>query len=222
MMRGIARSRGLRRTLLVESLEGRQLLSGASHPAAEVRRAALPAIAIPAGGFVPMFDGKDLNGWVNPYDSGRAYAKNGEVFLAGPKKFFLVSLNTYQNFVLEADVKIPVAGNSGFQFRSRYGHDLVRGYQADVDSTPRNWAGGLWFEGRNWIARPSHPAPVKVGRWNHYVVSAIGNHIQISVNGVTTVDVHSDIDSSGHIALQDHGGEGVYAFRNVMIDDLGG
>ena len=182
--------------------------------------AAAPA---PGGtGFVPMFNGTNLDGWVNPYDWGRAaVAKNGDILLTGSKNFFLVSKQTYQNFIVEADVLIPPGGNSGLQFRSQYGHNSMQGYQADMDTTfSRNWAGGLWFQGRSWLARAHPRAPVKPGQWNHYVVAAIGNHITITVNGTVTVDTHNNIASDGHIALQDHGSPGVYRFRNVEIQVL--
>ncbi|MGO9598829.1 MAG: DUF1080 domain-containing protein [Isosphaeraceae bacterium] len=174
-------------------------------------------------GFVPMFNGVNTAGWFNPYDWGRAVAKDGQILLEGAKPFFLVSQKTYKNFILEADVLIPPQGNSGFQFRSQYAHNFVKGYQADVDTTrSRNWAGGLYYQSRGWLVRAHPRAPVIPGQWNHYVVEANGNHIQITVNGTMTVDTYKNIDSNGHIALQDHGTKnGIYRFKNVQIEDLG-
>jgi hypothetical protein len=174
----------------------------------------------PSPGFVQMFNGTNTAGWFNPYEWGRAVAKDGQILLTGDKKFFLVTRQTYANFVLEADVLIPPGGNSGLQFRSQFGHNFMQGYQADMDTGNRNWAGGLWYEDRGWLARPPHRAPVVPGHWNHYVVEAVGNHIIITVNGTVTVDTHNNIASSGHIALQDHGGPGVYHFKNVEIEAL--
>jgi hypothetical protein len=184
--------------------------------------APVPGQAAGGTGFVPMFNGINLDGWVNPYDWGRAaVAKNGDILLTGSKNFFLVSKQSYQNFIVEADVLIPPGGNSGLQFRSQYGHNVMLGYQADMDTTAsRNWAGGLYFQGRDWLVRAQPRAPVKPGHWNHYVVEAIGNHIAIIVNGQVTVDTYNNIASDGHIALQDHGSPGIYRFRNVEIEVL--
>jgi hypothetical protein len=174
----------------------------------------------PSPGFVPMFNGIDTAGWFNPYDWGRAVAKNGQILLTGDKNFFLVTKQTYSNFILEADVLIPPGGNSGVQFRSQYGLNFMQGYQADMDTGNRNWAGGLYFQDRGWLDRPAHRAPVVPGHLNHYVVEAIGNHIVITVNGKVTIDTHNYIASNGHIALQDHGSPGVYHFKNVEIEVL--
>lgn len=217
----------------VRALEKRELLTVAVGPplpqagtamVGPASASASDATTAPASqGFVPMFDGNSTAGWFNPYDSGRAFAKNGQIILTGGQKFFLVSKNTYKNFILEADILIPPDGNSGIQFRSQYRHNFVTGYQADVDTQNRNWAGGLWFEGRNWLARPAHQAPVRPGQWNHYRIEAIGDHIRIIVNGAVTVDTHQSLAFDGHIALQDHGTPGgIYRFKNVQIMDLGG
>jgi hypothetical protein len=184
--------------------------------------APVPAPAPGGTGFVPMFNGKNLDGWLNPYDWGQAaVAQNGDILLTGNKNFFLVSKQTYQNFIVEADVLIPPGGNSGLQFRSQYAHNTMVGYQADMDATlSRNWAGGLWFQDKRWLVRAHPRAPIKTGHWNHYVVAAIGNHITITVNGKVTVDTYNNIASDGHFALQDHGSPGVYRFRNVEIQVL--
>jgi hypothetical protein len=218
-------ARGPRRVscgLTVQCLEDRVVLSdvSGSPPPQSGPAAVVGSATADSAGFVPMFNGSNLAGWVNPYDWGQAVVKNGEVLLSSKKMFFLVSKQTYQNFIVEADVFIPPGGNSGLQFRSQYGHNSMQGYQADMDTGNRNWAGGLWFQDRGWLARPAHRAPVRPGQWNHYVVTAIDNHITITVNGKVTVDTYNTIASDGHIALQDHGSAGVYRFRNVAIQVL--
>ena len=217
----------------IQPLEHRQIMSvapGLLPPGgvpATVRPIKVPASApltadtVSGSGFVPMFNGVNTAGWINPYDWGRAVAKNGQILLTGTKGFFLVSKQTYQNFIVEADVWIPPGGNSGLQFRSRYGHNFMQGYQADMDTNPtRNWAGGLWFQYRGWLAHAKPRARVKAGQWNHYEVEAIGNHIVITVNGTVTVNTYENIYSAGHVALQDHGSPGVYRFKNVEIEVL--
>jgi hypothetical protein len=196
-------------------------------PRADLFEAPPASIAPPVGGqpapspsFVPMFNGVNTAGWFNPYDWGQAVARNGQILLTSSKNFFLVSKQTYSNFILQADVLIPPGGNSGVQFRSQYGHNFMEGYQADMDTGNRNWAGGLYFQNRGWLAHPPHRAPVVPGHWNHYMVEAIGNHIVITVNGRVTIDTYNNIATSGHIALQDHGSPGVYHFKNVEIEVL--
>jgi hypothetical protein len=217
----------------IQPLEGRLLLSGGSRPAhprigpalagsADAGVAPAPGAAAVGAGFVPMFNAVNTAGWFNPYDWGRAWAQGGQIFLSSPKNFFLVAKQPYSNFILQADVLIPPGGNSGVQFRSRYGHNFMEGYQADMDTGDRNWAGGLWDQTGGWLARPAHRAPVIPGHWNHYEVEAIGDHITIIVNGKVTVDTHNKMASTGYIALQDHGSPGLYHFKDVEIENLGG
>jgi Domain of Unknown Function (DUF1080) len=216
--------------LAVQSLERREVLSALS--GSSPTRAPAAAVGTANGvepdqgaapGFVPMFDGTNTAGWFIPYDSGRAVAKNGQVLLTGDKKFFLVSQKSYTNFILMADVLIPVQGRSGLEFRSSYDHNFVNGYKADVITGGGIRAGGLWSQSRGWLARPSHTAPVVPGHWNHFEVEAIGDHIRILVNNTVTVDTDNNLFADGHIALQDHGTQGgVYRFKNVEIEDLGG
>ena len=90
-----------------------------------------------------------------------------------------------------------------------------------MDTNPtRNWAGGLWFQYRGWLAHPKPRAPVKIGHWNHYQVEAIGDHIVITVNGTVTVNTYENIYSTGHFALQDHGSAGYDHFKNIEIEVL--
>jgi hypothetical protein len=177
-------------------------------------------------GFVELFDGTSTKGWVKPYDWGDVKVEGGQIHLTGEKKFFLVTEKTYRDFVLEGEVFCPVGGNSGFQFRCHYKPNKLWGYQAEVDTSDRKWAGGLYDEGRRaWLVnlkdKSEAQAAFKNGEWNKYRIEAVGDHIKIFVNGIQTVDFHDSMDAEGHIALQHHGEKGLtYKFRNVRIEVL--
>ena len=179
---------------------------------------------------VALFDGKTLKGWMNPYSFGKAIVKNKEIVLTGSPKFFLVTKKTYSDFVLDVEVNVPVGGNSGIQFRSHFekknGKTRLWGYQAEVDTSPRKWAGGLYDEGRRaWLVplkgNKQAQGAFKNGKWNKYRIEAIGPRIRIWVNGIQTVDTKDKVDASGHIALQHHGEKGLtYRFRNIRIREV--
>ncbi len=177
--------------------------------------------------FVPLFDGKTTQGWSNPYEWGEVWVEDGVIHLKGNPKFFLVSEKTYGDFILDVEVNVPVGGNSGIQFRSHQKKNKVWGYQAEVDTSQRKWAGGLYDEGRRGWLNPlkyKHEAQAafKNGEWNRYRIEAIGDRIRIWVNGVLTTDYRDPMDVEGYIALQHHGEKGkTYRFRNVRIQDLG-
>lgn len=55
-------------------------------------------------GYTPLFNGKDLSGWRNPYSHGEAKVVDGEIHLLADKKFFLVTDKEYTNFRLSVDI----------------------------------------------------------------------------------------------------------------------
>lgn len=178
------------------------------------------------GDFVPLFDGKTTEGWIKPFDWGEAWVKDGTIHLKGDKKFFLVTEKTYKNFELEAEVFCPEGGNSGIQFRCHYEPNKLWGYQAEVDTKPRQWSGGIYDEGRRgWLVKlegqPEKQAAFKNGEWNKYRILAEGDHIQVWVNEIQTTDFHDSEDAEGHVAIQHHGEDGlVYQFRNLRIREI--
>ncbi len=190
-----------------------------------------------AAEFTPLFDGKTLTGWTNPYSYGKAEVVNGEIQLTADKKFFLCTEKSYGDFVFEGEVHLPEGtANSGFMFRAHVKPGSVTGYQAEVDGNPaRGWSGGLYDEGlRMWFISPKKgdaaseaafkersAGAFKRNDWNTYRITCQGKHIKIEVNGVTTTDITDDRDASGPLAIQHHGEKGAtYRFRNLKIKEL--
>jgi len=191
-----------------------------------------------------LFNGKDLSHWENPYDWGKAEIVDGEIHLTTEKsKWFLSTVKEYSDFIFEVEVKMPEGTcNSGFMFRSHKSKNRIFGYQAEVDPSGRKWSGGLYDEGRRgWFISPNrdHAESEEAKKesiaafreragdcfkrhgWNKYRIECRGDHIRISVNGVTTTDVHDQKDAKGYIALQHHGEKGqIYRFRNIRIMEL--
>jgi hypothetical protein len=92
-----------------------------------------------------LFDGETLTGWMNPYDHGEARVINGEIKLTADKKFFLVTENTYSDFIFEAEDKLPEGkANSGFMFRCHVKPNKVCGYQAE-GTRLHIWVNGILF-----------------------------------------------------------------------------
>src|SRR5262245_6502432 len=80
----------------------------------------LPAQEKDKDGFVPLFGGKDLAGWVNVNGApGTWYVKGDEVITTGKPTGFLRTAKQYENFIAEFDwmhvpAKPDAVGNSGF------------------------------------------------------------------------------------------------------------
>ena len=109
-------------------------------------------------GFVPMFDGKTLDGWKQVGGSAKYRVDGDEIVgTVDPSmkgNAFLRTEKTYGDFILKLDLKLEIPGNSGIQFRSherveKNGAIRVFGYQAEVDPSPRAWSGGLYDEARD-------------------------------------------------------------------------
>lgn len=132
-------------------------------------------------GFVPLFDGSTLDGWVQrggvaeyavTADADGMPGIVGTSVLNTPNSF-LCTERDYADFVLELEVKVDPSLNSGVQFRSQcydtrtevdvttssgivlkktFPANRVHGYQAEIDPSDRSWSAGVYDEGRRgWL-----------------------------------------------------------------------
>ena len=187
---------------------GMLLLLGAVSLAAV--RPTPPASAQESAQFRPLFNGKDLTGWVTPADKSLFTVENGEIVGRTKeileKNEFLATEKPYGDFVLKAKVKFR-NGNSGIQFRSkRKENGVVSGPQADVADD--QW--GLLYEERGRGQLERYPlekakALLKADGWNEFVITAKGQHVTIDLNGTRIIDRDDPkFDKEGIIALQIH------------------
>ncbi|TWU34348.1 family 78 glycoside hydrolase catalytic domain [Novipirellula artificiosorum] len=200
-------------------------------------------------GYTPLFNGKDLSGWRNPYPHGEAKVVDGEIHLTGNDKFFLVTEKQYTDFRVSVEIHLPEGpANSGVMVRCHVDpteKKAVFGYQAECDGSDRRWSGGLYDEARRgWIwpstpgrseevfllheekskeafAQPAIRDALNRNGWNRFVITCIEDRISIEVNGVNTVDFRDKTDAAGYIGIQHHGEDGqTYRFRNLFIKEL--
>lgn len=181
-------------------------------------------------GFRPLFNGKDLSGWEG--DTTLWSVDNGAIVGNSPgikRNEFLATKDEYGDFELRLEFRLREgSGNTGIQFRSRRVPDstAVEGYQADIGEM---YWGCLYDEHRRRkVLVPASDELAKVLKmkdWNSYHIRAEGEHVQLKINGVTTVDYRepdASIARKGIIALQIHSGEAMRVdFRNVRIKPLG-
>ena len=187
--------------------------------------------------FVPLFDGKTLQGW----EGNQAIFRVEEGAIIGgtlkeriPHNEFLSTRKRYENFELRFEAKLIGKGrNAGVQFRSERipDHHEMIGYQCDIGimGGKQNIWGALYDESRRRKFLAIGPqAELKEkfqpDDWNELVVRCQGKQIQIWVNGVKTVDYmeqEPEIAQSGVIGLQIHGGPPAEAsYRNIRIKEL--
>jgi HEAT repeat protein len=183
-------------------------------------------------GFVSLFNSNSLDGWKGNWKIFRV--EDGQIIGGNlsdrmDQNEFLVFHTPFDDFELRLQFKvIGDTANAGVQFRTTVipGSNEVSGFQADLG--PGHW-GTLYDESRRRI-RLAGPSEADIGKpvcpadWNGYRIRCQGDHIQIWINGVQTVDyTESDpsISKEGIVALQVHAGEPMEArYRNIRIKTL--
>lgn len=185
--------------------------------------------------FVSLFNGENLDGWELRNGTAPFTVDNGEIvgtYVMGTPNTFLSTKENYSDFILTFEALLGEGTNSGVMFRAQsrpdYKDGRVHGYQMEMDPSLRKWTGGIYDEARRgWIynleRNPAGKDAFKLNEWATFRIEAIGNHIQVWVNGVQTADLVDDVDASGFIGLQVHAirdnkveGRQV-RFRNIKI-----
>ena len=175
--------------------------------------------------FEPLFNGKDLKGWVQYNGKAKYTVEHGELVgrtVPGEPNSFLSTEKKYGDFILELDLKVDAHMNSGIQFRSELNDandhcevtdkrtpNRVHGYQMEVDPSSRAWSGGIYDEARReWLYPLEYNTAAKLAfknnAWNHYKIEAIGTSIRTWVNGVPCAHLIDNMTPIGFISLQVH------------------
>jgi hypothetical protein len=173
----------------------------------------------------PLFDGKTMTGW-HALPGGKWEIANGAIRGTSEKSErrhgLLVTDDTFNDFTVRSQFKVT-RGDSGFYFRVDESKNNVgvNGFQVEVDTSYET--GGLYETGgRGWVvqhAPDKKTAWYQKGQWNDLVVSAYGPRITVHVNGIKSAELRNDPGrTSGHIALQLHGGQDMWVeYRTIEI-----
>jgi hypothetical protein len=178
-------------------------------------------------GFVKLFNGKNLEGWVN-HGTEKWYVENNLLVCeSGPdKKYgYLSTSKDYYNFELEVEFKQESNGNSGVFFRSTFEGTKVSGWQVEVAPPNHDTAGIYESYGRGWLVQiPDEKENIlQMGKWNKMRIKAVDGRIITWLNGVQMVDITDEKIAQGHgaIALQIHDGGGIKVYwKNLRIKEL--
>lgn len=203
---------------------------------------ACPALAA-EDGFKPMFNGRDLTGWVNANCAPETWSiSNGVVHCTGFPTGAMRTERQYENFILELEWRhLKSGGNSGvFLWGTPIaapGVPFLRGIEVQVLDHGYNANGkNQWYTthgdvfpihgatmkpfGRNNGMRsfPSEERSKPSPEWNHYRITATNGAIRLEVNG-KEVSGGSDCNyRKGFLALESEGAP--VEFRNVRIKEL--
>ncbi len=173
-----------------------------------------------ASAWQPLFNGKDLTGWVH-LGGGQAKVEKGILIMQNDTLrqpgYLLCTHASPHNFEIRMRCRV-LAGDSGLFFRCQR-HPLhqqeVMGLQVQLNVQPRSGLGGIFeHHGRGWVQKTPdalHAQLTKDREWLHVYLYVKGQRIWVQVNEVTTVDF-MDSESENQKqpanawALQIHGG----------------
>jgi hypothetical protein len=191
---------------------------------------ALPADQ-PKDGWVSLFNGKDLDGWVQRGGNAKYRAEDGQIVgtsVPNTTNSFLCTKRDYGDFFLELEFKVQPGLNSGVQVRShcfdepktlpvknakgepiKIAAGRVHGYQVEIDPSDRAWTGGIYDEGRRgWLVDLKNNEPArkafKQNEWNKFHIECKGDSIKTWLNDVPVADLKDSMTPAGFIGLQVH------------------
>jgi hypothetical protein len=176
-----------------------------------------------------LFNGKDLTGWVK-IGNEKWEVDDGTIHGQGVTKDYgyLQTEKKYKDFHLSLRFKCDGPGNSGVFVHSEFKRGtatVTQGMQFEIDPHLNHHTGGLYGDGRQWIAWPSpeYEAVIHPTDWNDYLLIVEANHYVAWLNGIKIIDFTDPAPRSfdGYISLQLHsGGEGNMRFKDLFIHDL--
>lgn len=197
-------------------------------------------------GFVPMFNGTNLDGWIG--NKTNYYAENGMIVsdpsqqaAKGPSRNIYTE-KEYSDFIMRFEFQLTPGANNGLGIRTPIEGDAayvgmelqILDNEAEIykDLKPYQYHGSVYG------VIPSLRGYLKpIGEWNYQEVKAIGNRITITLNGKVIVDGdiakasknntetadHKEhpglLNKSGHIGFLGHGS--YLKFRSLRIKSLG-
>jgi len=164
-------------------------------------------------GWVPLFDGKTLDGWKVNGGTASYKVEDGVIVgtaVEGSPNTFLCR-GDVKDFVLELDVQCDPRLNSGVQLRShvderddanpenRKRPGVVYGPQCEIARKEIGTAGRIYHEGRRgkWLAeiKPEAKDAFRHDDWNHYKIVVQGNRYRSWISGTAASDFISSSKS---------------------------
>lgn len=191
-------------------------------------------------GFSPLFNGKDLTGWVRTNTPPATWTfQDGLLVCSGKPIGELRTERMYQNFIMELEWRHMVPrGNAGVfiwadditargvpfhrgievqVLENAYGNTQSHTTHGDIfpihgaTMTPINGRGGS-------RAFPTEERSNASPEWNHYRITCQDGEISLAVNGKVVTQGKDCSPRKGYICLESEGG--IVHYRNVRIKEL--
>ncbi len=192
--------------------------------------------------FRPLFNGKNLDGWVNVNTAEDTWrVKKGILISTGKPIGVMRTDRQYENFILEIEWKhMEAGGNSGvfvWSEGTQFGDNpLTKAIEvqmlelewATIHDRTDDYVHGELFPTMGMTAIPDNPRGIRSksiekrcrgkGEWNKYVVVCVDGTVKLSVNGKFVNGLRASERKKGYLCLEAEGAE--IHFRNIRILEL--
>lgn len=197
--------------------------------------AAARAFGDDASPWIPLFNGKSLDGWKASEHPGTFMVIGGEIMVHGNRShlFYTGPANNadFKNFEFSAEVMTRPGANSGIYFHTAFQPTgfPAAGFEVQVANT---FKGDNKKTGSLYAVRNVHQQLVKDNEWFTMNILVRGKQVQIRVNNMLVVDyVEPDqpfradpnfqrVLNRGTFALQGHDPGSTTYFRNIRVKPL--
>ena len=201
---------------------------------------ALARVSADDEGLVPLFNGKDLSGWVNVNCAPSTFTVQDDMIIStGIPTGVLRTLRQYENFILELEWRhMRPKGNAGLFVWSdpvtARGQPFTRSVEVQIldgRNTESYTSHGDVFSIHGATLKPDRPHPSgsmrclpserrakPAGEWNHYRVVCNDGVLKLAVNGKVVSGASECRPRKGYICLEAEGSE--CHFRNIRIKEL--
>jgi hypothetical protein len=123
---------------------------------------------------------------------------DGTITPCGQETGYLGTTQDYADFVLQVDFLTGEDTNSGVFIRSPE-ENGVRGYEVQIwKAQPAGYNTGSIVN----AGKTDKEYKFIADQWNHYEITADGDHLVVVLNGTKTLDIHDSQFANGRIRLQ--------------------
>lgn len=173
-------------------------------------------------GFVPIFNGRNLDGWQGiGGDTSSYYVEDGQLICKDTGKIHIFTTKEFANFILRLEIKMDPGGNNGVGIRTKVSKQPhIEGTEVQVlddpyydrgipikDKEPKDWPKLKDYQHHGSLygvvpCKSGHLKPA--GQWNQEEIVCDGRRVKVTLNGVVIVD--ADFDKVKPIDGHEHPG----------------
>ena len=185
-------------------------------------------------GFVPLFNGKNLDGWKINEKPETFKVEDGRIIVHGERSHLFydgaVENHDFKNFHLRVELKTHPGANSGVYFHTEFQETgwPAKGFETQVNNThkdPKKTAG-------LYAVMDNFTAPVEDNTWFVMEVIVEGKHVVTKVDGKVITDFTEPTPpappekmpgrflSHGTFAIQGHDPGSVVEYRKIEVKPL--